>query len=70
MAVQRETVGLATGGKPYQSTGVKNTPVDTPGPLPATLEQAGIDKNSIGRGRPTFDAYASIVEPFSKARSA
>jgi len=36
---QKETVGLAKGGQPYQSTGVLNTPV-----VP-TLAQAGIDKN-------------------------
>ena len=38
---QKETVGLAKGGQPYQSsTGVKNTPVERP-----TLASQGIDKN-------------------------
>jgi len=37
---QKETVGLATGGQPYQATGSKSEPVDRP----PTLAQVGIDK--------------------------
>ncbi|CCM66135.1 hypothetical protein [Sinorhizobium meliloti] len=42
---QKETVGLAKGGKPYQSTGLAKNPV-----APATLAEAGIDKNLAKRG--------------------
>jgi hypothetical protein len=43
---QKETVGLAKGGQPYQSTGVKHTPVDKP-----TLASADIDKELAKRAR-------------------
>jgi hypothetical protein len=36
----------ATGGQPYQSTGVSNTPVEA---RPNTRAQAGIDKNLAKR---------------------
>ena len=45
MEYQRETVGLAKGGKPYQDTGLEKNPV-TP-----TLADAGIDKNLADRAR-------------------
>ena len=38
----------ATGGQPYQSTGVSNTPVEA---RPNTLAQAGINKNLAHRAR-------------------
>ena len=46
IANQKDTMGLAKGGKPYQSkpTGVKDTPVET-------LADAGIDKNLAKRAR-------------------
>jgi N6-adenosine-specific RNA methylase IME4 len=46
MEMQRQSVGLATGGKPYQDTGLQQNPVRTP-----TLEEAGIDKNLADRAR-------------------
>jgi hypothetical protein len=42
---QKETVGLAKGGQPNQSTGVSNTPVKP------TLASQGIDKNLANQGR-------------------
>ncbi len=41
IAEQKETVGLATGGKPYQSTGSDIVPVETRAP---TLAEIGVDK--------------------------
>lgn len=41
IAEQKETVGLATGGKPYQSTGSDTAPVETRAP---TLAEIGVDK--------------------------
>lgn len=54
MAAQRETAGFAAGGQPYQSTGLQNNPVERP----ATLAEAGIDKNLADRAR----KYAAIPE--------
>lgn len=54
MAMQRDTVGLATGGHPYQSTGLQENPV---GRAP-TLAEAGIDKNLADRAR----KFAAIPE--------
>jgi len=45
MEYQRETVGLAKGGKPYQSTGSQSDPVAP------TLSEAGIDKHLADRAR-------------------
>jgi hypothetical protein len=45
MAQQPETVGLAKGGKPYQSTGSDTNPVETA----PTLPDAGIDKTLANR---------------------
>jgi len=39
---QKETIGFATGGKPYQSTGLAQNPVAP------TLASQGIDKNLAG----------------------
>lgn len=50
---QKETVGLAKGGKPYQSTGVTDTPV-TP-----TLAEAGIDKNLAEWNRQAMSSVSS-----------
>lgn len=44
IAAQRESIGLAPGGKPYQSTGGNNPPVPT-------LAEAGIDKDLAKRAR-------------------
>jgi len=41
IAEQKETVGLATGGQPYQSTGTLSEPVET---RPPTLAEIGVDK--------------------------
>jgi N6-adenosine-specific RNA methylase IME4 len=51
IAAQKETIGLATGGQPYQrkSTGTAAAPVDA---LPApTLAEAGIDKKLSSRSQ-------------------
>jgi hypothetical protein len=48
MEAQFETIGRATGGHPYQSPGVSNTPVDR---LPPPLAKAGIDKNLANAAR-------------------
>lgn len=45
MEYQRQTVGLAKGGKPYQDTGSEKNPVAP------TLADAGIDKNLADRAR-------------------
>jgi len=47
MQAQRETVGLAQGGQPYQATGSNLDPVNTP----PTLADAGIDKHLADRAR-------------------
>lgn len=47
MAEQKETVGLAKGGQPYQSTGSISDPVDK---VP-TLAQVGLDKHLADRAR-------------------
>jgi 16S rRNA G966 N2-methylase RsmD len=47
IAMQRETVGLAKGGQPYQSTGSKSDPVEQP----HTLASVGIDKHLADRAR-------------------
>ena len=47
IAAQRETVGLAKGGQPYQSTGSKADPVEAA----PTLAEAGIDKHLADRAR-------------------
>jgi hypothetical protein len=47
MAAQRETVGLASGGQPYQSTGSASDPVERP-----TLADAGIDKHLADSSTP------------------
>ncbi len=44
---QRETVGLARGGQPYQSTGADEEPVDRP----PTLAEVGIDKKLSSRSQ-------------------
>lgn len=48
MAAQRESVGMAPGGQPYQSTGLKTNPVEE---RPITLAEAGIDKNLANEAR-------------------
>jgi len=44
---QKETVGLASGGQPYQSTGSGRDPVERQ----PTLDDAGIDKHLADRAR-------------------
>lgn len=44
---QKETVGLATGGQPYQATGSSTAPVEKP----PTLAEAGIDKKLSSRAQ-------------------
>jgi hypothetical protein len=51
MAAQGEAGLMATGGQPYQSTGVQKTPVDKP-----TLAEAGIDRTS-----PTGRMVAALI---------
>lgn len=47
MASQRQSVGLAKGGQPYQATGSKTDPVES---VP-TLAEAGVDKHLADRAR-------------------
>jgi hypothetical protein len=59
MAAQASTVGVNNGGRP--KTGVSNTPVfDTP----ATLAEAGIDKNLAKRAR----TYAAVPQTLERLR--
>src|SRR6185312_4048194 len=68
MAVQREKVGLASGGKPYQSTGSAADPVRP------TLADAGIDKHLADRARklaaiPKQEFDTKIVEAQQRVRA-
>ena len=47
IAGQKATVGLATGGQPYRSTGADEEPVERP----PTLADAGIDKKLSSRAQ-------------------
>jgi hypothetical protein len=65
MTEQRETVGMATGGQPYQATGSACDPVD----IPPTLAEAGIDKYLADTARkaaevsvPVFEAHGGTME--------
>ena len=53
-------MGLATGGQPYQATGVSNMPVERP-----TLASQGIDKNLAKQARAFGELGHSNAETLS-----
>lgn len=68
MQAQKESVGLAKGGQPYQSTGSKSDPVSDPHETPATLAAAGIDKHLADRARKYAAVPAQEFEGILAAR--
>jgi hypothetical protein len=62
---QKETVGLAKGGQPYQaSTGVENTPVEVP-----TLASLALAPNAKTNASSALD-HCSGLQPSSKEETA